>query len=82
MAMNSDQLRELADKLDRLPPEQVAEVEDFVDFLVSKARDRAFDAFLSTAEKVAESGVPVMSTGAIEAEVKAYRDQHRRAAGS
>lgn len=82
MAINSDQLRKLAGKLDQLPPEQVAEVEDFVEFLVSKARDRAFDDFLSTAGKVAESDVPIMSAEEIEAEIKAYRDERGRAAGS
>lgn len=38
MATGSNQRRTLIDKLDRLPPERVAEVEDFVDFLVARAQ--------------------------------------------
>lgn len=40
MAKNSNQMRTLLDKLDQLPPERVAEVEDFVDFLHHKDQDQ------------------------------------------
>ncbi|MBI3563202.1 MAG: toxin-antitoxin system, antitoxin component, Xre family protein [Gammaproteobacteria bacterium] len=40
MAKSSDQLRSLLDKLGQLPPPQLAEVEDFVDFLRYKDQDR------------------------------------------
>jgi hypothetical protein len=40
MAKSSKTIRTLLDKLDRLPPERVAEVEDFVDFLQHKDQDR------------------------------------------
>ena len=39
MARESDHLRSLMDKLDRLPPERVTEVEDFVDFLHQREQD-------------------------------------------
>lgn len=38
MATGSNQRRTLIDKLDQLPPERVAEVEDFVDFLAARAQ--------------------------------------------
>lgn len=41
MATGSNQKRTLIDKLDQLPPERVAEVEDFVDFLRSRDQDRS-----------------------------------------
>ena len=63
-------------------PERLAEVEGFVDFLVAKERGDAFDAFLSVAETVAKAGVPALTAEEIEAEIKAYRDARRRAAGT
>jgi hypothetical protein len=80
MATGSNQKRTLIEKLDQLPPERVAEVEDFVDFLTSKTRDKAYGDFLAVAEEVAKSGVPPMTPEEIEAEIKAYRDERRRAA--
>jgi hypothetical protein len=72
----------LIEKIKTLPPERLAEVEDFVDFLVAKEPGDAFDAFLSVAETVAKAGVPALSAEEIEAEIKAYRDACRRAAGT
>lgn len=40
MATSSDHLCTLLEKLDQLPPPQLAEVEDFVDFLRYKDQDR------------------------------------------
>ena len=40
MATNSNHIRELIDKLEALPPERIAEVEDFIDFLKSRDTDR------------------------------------------
>lgn len=40
MAKNSNPMRTLLEKLDQLPPERVAEVEDFVDFLQQKDQQR------------------------------------------
>jgi hypothetical protein len=37
-----EQVRRLIDQLNRLPPERVAEVADFVDFLKVREQDHAF----------------------------------------
>ncbi len=40
MATERNHIRELIDKLEALPPERIAEVEDFIDFLNSRSPDR------------------------------------------
>jgi hypothetical protein len=80
MAKNSNQMRTLLDKLGQLPPERVAEVENFVEFLANKERDKALGDFLAVADTVAKAGVPALTPEEIEAEIKAYRDERRRAA--
>ncbi len=40
MATERNHIRELVDKLEALPPERIAEVEDFIDFLNSRNPDR------------------------------------------
>jgi hypothetical protein len=45
----------LIEKIDRLRPERVAEVEDFVDFLASRDRDREL------AQAVTEAAVPALA---------------------
>lgn len=40
MAKSINQIRTILDKLDKLSPERVAEVEDFVDFLQHKDQDQ------------------------------------------
>lgn len=80
MAKAPNQTRALLDKLDQLPPERLAEVEDFVEFLASKERNKAFGDFLTVAGTVAKTGIPAMTSEEIEAEIKAYRDERRRAA--
>ena len=52
MASGSHQKRTLIEKLDQLPPERVAEVEDFVDFLRSRDQDRSLT---QTAAKASET---------------------------
>jgi hypothetical protein len=77
MSARDDEL--LFEKLRNLPPQQRAEVEDFVDFLTSRARkrgavDRLFDAMgkLSALE-------PPLSEEEIDAEIAAARaDRARR----
>jgi len=49
--MNTRDPHALIEKLKRLPPERVAEVEDFVDFLQSRDEDRALE---RSATRVAE----------------------------
>lgn len=80
MAKSSNQMRTLLDKLDQLPPERVAEVENFVEFLANKERDKAFGDFLVVADTVAKAGIPALTPEEIEAEIKTYRDERRRAA--
>jgi hypothetical protein len=80
MAKSSNQMRTLLDKLDHLPPERVAEVENFVEFLANKERDKAFGDFLAVADTVAKAGIPALTPEEIEAEIKTYRDERRRAA--
>lgn len=80
MAKSSNQMRTLLDKLDQLPPERVAEVENFVEFLANKERDKAFGDFLAVADTVAKAGIPALTPEEIEAEIKTYRDERRRAA--
>ena len=77
MSARDDEL--LFEKLRNLPPQQRAEVEDFVDFLASRARkrgavDRLFDAMgkLSALE-------PPLTEDEIDAEIAAARaDRARR----
>ena len=68
----------LFDKLKALPQEQRAEVEDFVDFLATKARKRAaLDRLLAIAPAVEAAGIEPMSDEEINAEIKAARAERR-----
>ena len=68
----------LLEKLNALPPEQRAEVEDFVDFLTSRAKKRlALDKLLAIAPALEAAGVEPLSEEEIDAEVKAARAAHR-----
>jgi hypothetical protein len=40
MATKRDHIHQLIEKLEALPPERIAEVEDFIDFLKSRSTDR------------------------------------------
>lgn len=82
MATDSNRVRALIEKLDQLPPERVAKVEDFVDFPTTKTRDKAYEDAPATAEEVAKAGVAILTSEEIEAEIKAYRDERRRALSS
>jgi hypothetical protein len=68
----------LFEKLKALPPQQRAEVENFVDFLTAKARKRAaMDRLLAIAPALAAAGVEPMSDEEINAEIKAARAERR-----
>ncbi|MBS0613520.1 MAG: DUF2281 domain-containing protein [Proteobacteria bacterium] len=70
--------RILLDKLQRLPPERQAEVEDFVDFLAAKAgKQAAFDRLLAIAPALQAAGVKPMTQEEINAEIKAARAERR-----
>jgi hypothetical protein len=76
--MNAPNDQVLIEKLMNLPPQQRAEVEDFVDFLTSKARKRiALDRLLGIAPALQAAGVEPMSEEEIDAEVKAARAARR-----
>lgn len=78
MATGSNQRRTLIDKLDQLPPERVAEVEDFVDFLARKeARSTALDKLLAIAPALDAAGVPRITEEEIVAEVKVVRAERQ-----
>lgn len=77
--MQPVKIDDVVEKLRSLPPERVAEVKDFVDFLAFRERESAFSEFLSIADSVERSGVPAMRTDEIEAEINAYRNERQRA---
>jgi len=82
--MNATVEQSLMSKIRRLSPQQVAEVEDFVEFLTTKARKRsAMDRLLTIAPALEAAGAPPMSEDDIAAEVDAVRAERRvRQAGS
>lgn len=51
MATERNHIRDLIDKLEALPPERIAEVEDFIDFIKQRDQDRQLT---RTAAKAAE----------------------------
>lgn len=76
--MNAVVEQSLLSKLRVLSPQQVAEVEDFVEFLAAKSRKRqALDRLLAVAPAIeaanAAAGVQGLSDAEIEAEVMAVR---------
>jgi hypothetical protein len=76
--MNAQAVEALIEKLKALPPEQRAEVEDFVDFLSVRAKKRAaLDRLLAIAPAVEAAGIAPMSVEEINAEVKAARAERR-----
>jgi hypothetical protein len=73
----------LLQKIRALPPEQQAEVEDFVEFLAARERRRNAERRLRAAQsRLAADPLPPMSIDEINAEVEAYRAERRRAAGT
>lgn len=68
----------LFEKLKALPPQQRAEVEDFVDFLAVKARKRAaLDRLLAIAPALEAAGVEPLTEEEIAAEINAARAERR-----
>jgi hypothetical protein len=74
----------LIEKIQALPAERIAEVEDFVDFLATKARRlAALDRLLAIAPALEAAGAPPMTEEEIAAEVDAVRAARRsRSAGA
>lgn len=76
--MNATVEQLLISKIRTLSPQQVAEVEDFVEFLAGKARKRtALDRLLAMAPAVEAAGGAPLSEEEITAEVEAAREERR-----
>ncbi len=76
--MNANVEQALMSKIRALSQQQVAEVEDFVEFLAAKSRkNAALDRLLAIAPALEAAGVPPMSEDEIAAEVKAARAERR-----
>ena len=68
----------LLEKIQRLPPERISEVEDFVDFLSAKARRQAaLDRLFAIAPAIEAAGAPPITDEEILAEVEAVRTARR-----
>ena len=79
--MGSD-TQALLDKVQALPAERIAEVEDFVDFLATKTRRlTALDRLLAVAPALEAAGAPPMTEEDIAAEVEAVRALLRSRSG-
>ena len=73
--MNATVEQSLMSKIRTVSPQQVAEVEDFVEFLATKVRKRrALDRLLTIAPALEAAGAATMSEDDIDAEVDAVRD--------
>ena len=71
--------RKLIEKLERLSPQKLAEVEDFVDFIARKeTRASALDRLLAVAPALEAAGTTPMSEAEVDAEVKAARAERRQ----
>jgi len=76
--MNATVEQSLISKIRTLSPQQVAQVEDFVEFLAAKASKRAaLDRLLAIAPALEAAGVQPMSMDEITAEVRAARAERR-----
>ena len=81
--MNVTVEQNLMSKIRTLSPQQLVEVEDFVEFLAAKARKRAaLDRLLAIAPALEAAGAAPMSEDEIAAEVAAIRAQRRGQARS
>ena len=70
--------RALIDKIQALPADRIAEVEDFVDFLATRTRRlAALDRLLAIAPALEAAGAPAMTEREIAAEVSAVRTARR-----
>lgn len=76
--MNTTIEQTLISKLRTLTSQQVAEVEDFVEFLAAKARKRsALDRLLAIAPALENAGAASIDEETIAAEVKAAHAERR-----
>lgn len=76
--MNASVEQALMSKIRTLTPQQVAEVEDFVEFLAARSRkSAAIDRLLAIAPALEAVGVPPMSEEEIAEEIRAARAERR-----
>ena len=76
--MNATVEQGLISKIRTLSPQQVAEVENFVEFLAAKSKKRAaFDRLLAIAPALEATGVEPMTEDEIADEVRASRIERR-----
>jgi hypothetical protein len=65
-------------KIEALPADQAAEVEDFVEFLASKRRRlAALDRLLAIAPALEAAGAPPVSDQDVASEIEAFRRNRR-----
>jgi len=73
----------LLEKIEALPPERIAEVEDFVDFLSAKLRrTAALDRLLAVVPALEAAGAEQLTEDDIAAELAATRAARRTRDGS
>ncbi len=66
------------EKIKRLPPEKLAEVENFVDFITSQAqREAAFDRLLAIPPALENAGMQAMGEEEVVALVRQVRTERR-----
>lgn len=76
--MNTSIEQALMSKIRTLSPQQLAEVDDFVEFLAARSiKSTAFDRLLAIAPALEAAGAEPMSEAEIAAEVKASRAERR-----
>ena len=78
--MNAQAVEALIEKLKSLPPEQRAEVEDFVDFLKARkerARDAAAQRLGEAFAKLDALNAPPLTAEEVQAEIDAARAERR-----
>jgi hypothetical protein len=78
--MNAQAVEALIEKLKSLPPEQRAEVEDFVDFLKARkerARDAAAQRLGEAFAKLDALNAPPLTPDEVQAEIDAARAERR-----
>lgn len=78
--MNAHTEKTLLEKLKTLPPAQLAEVEDFIDFLRSReerTRDEAVQRLGEAFEKLDTLNAPPLTSEEVQAEIDAARAERR-----
>lgn len=76
--MNAIAEQALLSKIRTLSPQQMEEVDDFVEFLAAKSRKyAALDRLLAIAPALHAAGIEPMSEEEIEAEIQAVRAERR-----